>query len=93
MRLDVTQALLPELLVGSAFVFDRRKDRNTLRLRAKYAVSDKETVASSLGSDGILVGAYEWRTSAHLKTRVSAQMDMRHYDSDAHHLGVSIEIS
>lgn len=93
MRLDVTQALLPELMVGSDFQFDRRKDKNTLRIRAKYDVSDKESIASSLGSDGILVGAYEWRTSEHLKTRVSAQMDVRHYDSDAHHLGVSIEIS
>ncbi|KAF1323896.1 Eukaryotic porin, partial [Globisporangium splendens] len=92
-RLDVTQVVAPELLVGTAFVYDRRKDKKTMRLRAKYALTERETLASSLGSDGILVGAYEWRTSAHLKTRVSAQMDVRHYDSDSHHLGVSIEIS
>ncbi|RLN96961.1 hypothetical protein BBJ28_00000709 [Nothophytophthora sp. Chile5] len=92
-RLDVTQTVRPELLVGSEFVFDRRKDKRTLRLRGKYALSASESVASSLGSDGILIGAFEWRTSPHLKTRVAAQMDVRHYDSDSHHLGVSIEIS
>lgn len=92
-RLDLTQNVLPELLVGSTFVFDRRKDKRSLRILGKYALSETENVTSSLGSDGIFIGAFEWRTSPHLKTRVSAQMDVRHYDSDSHHLGVSIEIS
>lgn len=92
-RLDLTQVVTPELLVGTEFVYDRRKDKKTMRLRSKLELSERESVASSLGSDGILIGAYEWRTSEHLKTRVSAQMDVRHYDSDSHHLGVSIEIS
>ncbi|GAB9470819.1 Eukaryotic porin [Globisporangium polare] len=92
-RLDLTQVVTPKLLVGTEFVYDRRKDKKTMRLRSKLELSARESVASSLGSDGILIGAYEWRTSEHLKTRVSAQMDVRHYDSDSHHLGVSIEIS
>ncbi|KAG7398812.1 hypothetical protein PHYBOEH_010444 [Phytophthora boehmeriae] len=92
-RLDLTQTVTPDLLVGSAFVFDRRKDKRSLRILGKYALNETESVSSSLGSDGIFVGAFEWRTSPHLKTRLSAQMDVRHYDSDSHHLGVSIEIS
>lgn len=90
---NVTQTMGPELLVGSEFRFDWRKDKHTIRLRAEHALSGSEVVGGSVGSDGILVGSYEWRTSAHLKTRIKAQMDVRHYDSDAHHLGVSIEIS
>lgn len=93
MQLDLTQTVLPELLVSSRFVFDRRKDKRSLRLMGRYALKETETVSSSIGSDGIFIGAFEWRTSKHLKTRVSAQMDLRHYDSDSHHLGVSIEIS
>ncbi|DAZ97108.1 TPA: hypothetical protein N0F65_010431 [Lagenidium giganteum] len=89
----LAQTVTPQLLVGSELLVDRRKDRKVLRLRSNYAMSDNETVSSSLGSDGILIGAYEWQTSKHLKTKVSAQMDVRHYDSDSHHLGVSIEIS
>lgn len=92
-RLDVVQEVTPTLLVGTAFVYDRRKDKKTMRVRSQLELNASESVASSLGSDGILVGAYEWRTSAHLKTRVTAQMDVRHYDSDSHHLGVSIEIN
>ncbi|KAG6951800.1 hypothetical protein JG688_00013581 [Phytophthora aleatoria] len=92
-QLDLTQTVLPELMVSSRFVFDRRKDKRSLRLMGKYALKESETVSSSIGSDGIYIGAFEWRTSKHLKTRVSAQMDLRHYDSDSHHLGVSIEIS
>lgn len=92
-RLDLTQTVSPELMVSSRFVFDRRKDKRSLRLLGKYALSEAEAVSSSIGSDGILIGAFEWRTSKHLKTRASAQMDLRHYDSDSHHLGVSIEIS
>ncbi|TDH71799.1 hypothetical protein CCR75_009007 [Bremia lactucae] len=92
-QLDVAQTLLPELLMSSRFVFDRRKDKQSLRLMSKYTLSETEAVSSSIGSDGIFIGAFEWRTSQHLKTRVSAQMDLRHYDSDSHHLGVSIEIN
>ncbi|KAF1782152.1 hypothetical protein GQ600_20362 [Phytophthora cactorum] len=92
-QLDLTQTVLPELMVSSRFVFDRRKDKRSLRLMGKYALKESETVSSSIGSDGIFIGAFEWRTSKHLMTRVSAQMDLRHYDSDSHHLGVSIEIS
>ncbi|KAL4101649.1 hypothetical protein PRIC1_005398 [Phytophthora ramorum] len=93
LRLDLTQTLSPELMVSSRFVFDRRKDKRSLRLLGKYELSETEALSSSVGSDGILVGAFEWRTNKNLKTRVSAQMDLRHYDSDSHHLGVSIEIS
>jgi hypothetical protein len=92
-RLDLTQTVMPELMLSSRFVFDRRKDKRTLRLMGKYKLSEAEAVSSSIGSDGILIGAFEWRTSKNLKTRVAAQMDLRHYDSDSHHLGVSIEIS
>ncbi|KAG1691046.1 hypothetical protein DVH05_027328 [Phytophthora capsici] len=92
-QLDLTQTVLPELMVSSRFNFDRRKDKRTLRLMGKYALKETEAVSSSIGSDGIFIGAFEWRTSKHLKTRVSAQMDLRHYDSDSHHLGVSIEIN
>lgn len=92
-RLDLTQEVTPELLAGSAFVYDRRKDKKTMRARAQYELNARESLGGSLGSDGLLVGAYEWRTSAHLKTRVTAQMDVRHFDSDSHHLGVSIEIN
>jgi hypothetical protein len=92
-QLSVAQILSPELLVGSEFSYDARKESKTLRLRSRYELSTNETVASSLGSDGVFIGAYEWRTSKHLKTRVSAQMDIRNFDSDTHHLGVSIEIS
>lgn len=91
-HLALSQTISPELLVGSELLFDRRKDRKVLRLRSQYSMSKRESLSSALGSDGILVGAYEWRTSKHLKTRVTAQMDVRNFDSDSHHLGVSIEI-
>lgn len=93
MQLDLTQTLSSALMVSSRFIFDRRKDKQSLRFLGKYAVSETEAVSSSIGSDGIFIGAFEWRTSKHLKTRVSAQMDLRNYDSDSHHLGVSIEIN
>ncbi|CAI5735485.1 unnamed protein product [Peronospora destructor] len=93
MRLDLTQTLSPKLIVSSRFVFDRRNDKRVLRLLGKYTLSEMEALSSSIGSDGIFIGAFEWRTSKHLKTRVSAQMDLRHYDSDSNHLGVSTEIS
>ncbi|TMW55690.1 hypothetical protein Poli38472_010572 [Pythium oligandrum] len=92
-KVSVAQEISEDLMVGSEFLYDVRKDHKVLRLRSKYAMNESETVSSSLGSDGIIIGAYEWRTSAHLKTRVSAQMDVRNFDSDSHHLGVSIEIS
>ena len=93
MRLDLTQTLSPKLIMSSRFVFDTRNDKRVLRLLGKYAVNGTEAISSSIGSDGILMGAFEWRTSKNLKTRVSAQMDLRHYESDSNHLGVSIEIS
>lgn len=92
-HLNLTQEVNPELLVGTEFIYDHRKDQKVMRLRSQFEVNGAEVLASSIGSDGILIGAYEWRASAHLKTRISAQMDVRHYDSDSHHLGVSIEIS
>ncbi|GLD96719.1 hypothetical protein PINS_up005402 [Pythium insidiosum] len=92
-QLSVAQQVRPDLLVGSEFLYDVRKDRKVLRLRSQYELSAHESLGSSLGSDGVLIGAYEWQTSAHLKTRVSAQVDVRNFDSDSHHLGVSIEIS
>ncbi|CEG36516.1 eukaryotic porin [Plasmopara halstedii] len=92
-QLDLTHTLSGALMASSRFVLDQKTDRRSLRLLGKYAISETEAVASSIGSDGILIGTYEWRTSKHLKTRVTAQMDLRNYDSDSHHLGVSIEIS
>ncbi|KAJ0399276.1 hypothetical protein P43SY_001860 [Pythium insidiosum] len=92
-QLSVAQQVRPDLLVGSEFLYDVRKDRKVLRLRSQYELSAHESLGSSLGSDGVLIAAYEWQTSAQLKTRVSAQVDVRNFDSDSHHLGVSIEIS
>ncbi|CAH0479291.1 unnamed protein product [Peronospora belbahrii] len=93
MQLDLTQIVSPKFIMCSRYVFDRRKEKRVLRLLGKYALNKTESLSSSIGSDGIFIGAFEWRTSKHLKTRVSAQMDLRHCDSDLHHLGVSIEIS
>ncbi|RMX69765.1 hypothetical protein DD238_001853 [Peronospora effusa] len=93
MRLDLTQTLSPKLIMSSRFVLDTRKDKRVLRFLGKYALSETEALSSAIGSDGIFIGAFEWCTSKHLKTRVSAQMDLRHYESDSNHLGVSIEIS
>ena len=92
-QLDLTQTVSPDLIMSSRFKCDSRKDTRSLRVLGKYALNKTETVSSSIGSDGIWIGAFEWRTSKHLKTRVAAQMDLRHYDSDSHHLGVSVEIS
>ncbi|CAH0492682.1 unnamed protein product [Peronospora farinosa] len=93
MRLDLTQTLSPKLIMSSRFVLDTRKDKRVLRFLGKYVLSETEALSSSIGSDGIFIGAFEWCTSKNLKTRVSAQMDLRHYESDSNHLGVSIEIS
>ena len=92
MQLDLTQTVSPLLALSSRFVCDSRKDNRSLRVLGKYALSPTETVSGSIGSDGIWIGAFEWRTSEHLKTRVAAQMDLRHYDSDSHHVSVSIAI-
>jgi hypothetical protein len=61
-------------------------------VRSKYDFNTHETLYSSLGSDGVLVSALEWKLSNELKTRISTQMDVRNYDSDAHHFGISVEI-
>jgi hypothetical protein len=91
-RLDLSQIVSHQLRLGTEVCYDRRKDRKTLRLRSKFALNESESVSSSLGSDGILVGAFAWRASKQLKTKISAQMDVRNYESDSHHLSVSIEI-
>ncbi|KAI9914276.1 hypothetical protein PsorP6_007072 [Peronosclerospora sorghi] len=92
LQVDLTQTVSPAVMITSRFVLNRRQEKPTMRLLGTYAPRATETVAGSIGSDGILIGAFEWRTSKHLKTRVSAQMDLRHYDSDSHSLGVSIEL-